>query len=301
MKKLCLGTAMWGWSVDEDMAYSILDCFYSNGYRYIDTANNYPLNGIKKDYHKSEMFISKWCKSRGVKDLKITYKIGSLSNSYTHENDLSPPFMSDQINRAIEIFTENLHIVMIHWDNRNNLSLIKTTIEFLNDYLIKNNLILGISGIKHTDIYKTIISDIKISEVNIQSKHNFLYSDLSKYRCFSEINSKLWGYGISVSGLKLSSEDYNKNSYVSLTRENNYHKNTLNKNIEILLHDIISRHDLIKSLYHIATIFSEQEDRLHGYIVAPSSLKQMQDIINFLANVNINAINLDSLKKLNKL
>ena len=84
---------------------------------------------------------------------------------------------------------------MIHWDNRDNLSLIKSTIEFLNDYLIKNNLVLGISEL-NIQIYKKIISDMKISEVNVQSKHNFLHSDLSKYRCFSDINSKLWGYGI---------------------------------------------------------------------------------------------------------
>ena len=94
---------------------------------------------------------------------------------------------------------------------------------------------------------------------------------------------------------------YNNNSYVSLTRENNYHKNTLTKNIEILLRDIIDSHDSINSLYHIATIFSEKEDRLHGYIVAPTNLKQMQDILNFLANVNVNDINLDSLKNLNKI
>lgn len=292
---------MWGWSVNEDMAFSILDCFYSHGYRHIDTANNYPLNGIKNDYHKSAMFISKWCKSRSVNDLKITYKIGSLFNSYSNENDLSPPFLSDQINRAIEIFAENLHIAMIHWDNRNNLNLIKRTIEFLNDYLIKNSLMFGISGIKNIDIYRIILSDMKISEVNIQSKHNFLYSDLNNYSCFSKINSKLWGYGISVGGLKLYSDDYNNNSYVSLTRENNYHKNTLTKNIEILLRDIIDSHDSINSLYHIATIFSEKEDRLHGYIVAPTNLKQMQDILNFLANVNVNDINLDSLKNLNKI
>ena len=291
---------MWGWSVDENAAFSILDCFYNYGYRHIDTANNYPLNSNINDYQKSAMFISKWCKSRNVTDLKITYKIGSLFNSNTPENNLSPPFLRDQIDWANEIFAENFHCAMIHWDNRSNLILIKKTIEFLNDYLTKISLVLGISGIKNTDIYKKIMPDMEISEVNIQSKHNFLHSDLDNYDCFSNMNSKLWGYGISVSGLKLSSKHYRENSYVSLTRDANYHKTTLNQNTEILLRNIIDKHDSINNLYHIATIFSEQEDRLHGYIIAPSNLEQMQDIMRFLANINIESINLDCLKVLNK-
>ena len=208
MKKLCLGTAMWGWSVNDNAAFSILDCFYNDGNRYVDTANNYPLDGNINNYQKSALLIAKWCKSRNVKDLKITYKIGSLSNSNSPENNLSPQYLRVQIDWAMEMFGDNFHCAMIHWDNRSNSILIKKTIDFLSNYLNKFSLVLGISGIKNPDIYKEIMSDMEISEINIQSKHNFLYSDLDKYDCLSNMNSKLWGYGISVSGLKLLPENY---------------------------------------------------------------------------------------------
>jgi aryl-alcohol dehydrogenase-like predicted oxidoreductase len=116
VKELCLGTAMWGWSIDRGTAFSMLDYFYSVGGRHVDTANNYPLNENSCDYRKSPLFLSEWCKTRKVDDLKITYKIGSLSNINSPKNNLSPNHLNSQVSWAKDHFGENLSCIMIHWD-----------------------------------------------------------------------------------------------------------------------------------------------------------------------------------------
>ena len=151
MKELCLGTAMWGWSVSRDTAFSILDCFYDGGGRYVDTANNYPLNGNARDYRTSPFFLADWCRSRGVNDLKITCKVGTTSNEHSPFINLSPSHLDDQITWARDWFNENLHCIMIHWDDRKDYELINETIEFL-EVLNEYGLELGFSGISHPEI-----------------------------------------------------------------------------------------------------------------------------------------------------
>ena len=176
MKELCLGTAMWGWSVSKDTAFSILDYFYGEGGRHVDTANNYPLNGNKLDYRKSPLFISEWCHSRKVVDLKVTYKIGSLCNNNISEIDLTPSHIEKQILQAIDYFGDNLHCIMLHWDKRKNRILIDDTLEYL-DILYDKGIELGLSGIDEPRIYKELLLNRKVLSLNIQAKHNFLYSN----------------------------------------------------------------------------------------------------------------------------
>ena len=40
MKEICLGTATWQWSTNKKTALAILDHYYEEGYRHIDTATN---------------------------------------------------------------------------------------------------------------------------------------------------------------------------------------------------------------------------------------------------------------------
>ena len=83
MKNLALGTAMWGWTVDKEICFKMLDLFYESGERYIDTACNYPINGLSKDRYASENIIAEWIKINGVNDLNIIYKLGSITNTNT--------------------------------------------------------------------------------------------------------------------------------------------------------------------------------------------------------------------------
>ena len=48
-KTLVLGTALWGWGVDRNEAYKLLESFFENGGAVVDTSTNYPINKCKMD------------------------------------------------------------------------------------------------------------------------------------------------------------------------------------------------------------------------------------------------------------
>lgn len=281
MKEICLGTAMWGWSVDKITAFSILDCFYDYGGRYVDTANNYPLNGIASDYQKSILYISEWCTSRNVCDLFITCKIGSVTNLNTPENNLNSKILHEQLCWLLSVFKSNLGCVMIHWDDRDDLSQIKDTLSISN-LLLNEGVELGLSGIKCPEVYASALYESNILDVNIQVKHNFASSSLSHYRSLSIFKPKIWAYGISVSGLKLSESEYKDNSYVSLVRGSDYHRHMLTEALCVALNEVILINDTIDNIYQIGVAYSQEDKDLHGFIVAPSTLEQMSNITDFL-------------------
>ena len=84
---LILGSAMWGWTLDAPAAFTLLDQFYAAGFRKIDGATNYPLNGVPTDFRGSENILAEWIKAHGVQDLEIIMKVGSISNQYSPEQD----------------------------------------------------------------------------------------------------------------------------------------------------------------------------------------------------------------------
>ncbi len=55
---MCLGTMMFGTTVDEKSALSVLDCFFENGGNFIDTSNNYAHWAGTGD--ESETLLGKW-------------------------------------------------------------------------------------------------------------------------------------------------------------------------------------------------------------------------------------------------
>ena len=48
-----LGSAMWGEWVEEAEVYKMLDIFYDSGFRGIDIATNYPINGKKVNFKQA--------------------------------------------------------------------------------------------------------------------------------------------------------------------------------------------------------------------------------------------------------
>jgi len=296
MKKLCLGTAMWGWSVDISAAFAILDCFYHNDGRYVDTATNYPLNGDPLDHKKAIFFLSQWCEERKVSDLKITCKIGSINNTNTPENDLSHNYLIEQINWLENLFTSNLSCIMLHWDNRCDFKKIEETCA-ISHLLIEKNLELGLSGITNPIVYSKVIEALPSITLNIQVKHNFLHSTIESYHSLSQLSPNFWAYGISVSGLKISAEQYRENSYVSLVRGQDYHSKVLTSDLAFALNQCIENNESIECIYHIAMAYSEDELRLKGYIVAPSTHLQMEDIFKFIQRISSEKVNLKWLEK----
>ena len=65
VQPLCLGTMTFGLQVDKAGSFDILDAAYEHGFRFLDTANVYPLGGGADTVGATETIIGEWFASRG--------------------------------------------------------------------------------------------------------------------------------------------------------------------------------------------------------------------------------------------
>src|SRR5690606_42084534 len=80
-----LGGNVFGWTLDEQESYEILDALVEAGFNFIDTADTYPwgVNGVGG---MSETIIGKRMKSRGNRNkLVIATKVGSETKEHGYD------------------------------------------------------------------------------------------------------------------------------------------------------------------------------------------------------------------------
>ena len=274
---------MWGWSVDQSTGLSLLDCFYDNGGRWVDTAKNYPLNGDPAQFMFAENVIEQWLKSNKVDDLKIIAKVGSLSNELTVNNDLSAGYLQSEYQRLAEKFGVNLQLLMIHWDNRDQLDEIT---ESVNELLTLNRAMIGLSGIKNPSLYALALEQAQFSgELFLQMKYNFLHrAALTHYQALQCFAPKKLAYGIGMSGLKLNKDDYQSSSYVKLVRDENYHDQWLTPQRIKQIESLLQKYQIDRNLYQLALLFCQAETHLDGYIIGPSKLCQLENIFSTIGS-----------------
>jgi aryl-alcohol dehydrogenase-like predicted oxidoreductase len=278
-KELALGTALYGWGIEKTVAFNLLDIFYKNGFRFIDSAYNYPINSQPKSLNASMNILSEWIAAHQIRDMKIIYKAGSILNENTPENNLTIPNLKNNIELSINKFgSSNIESFMIHWDNQED-TYSKHHFKDIFSLLKQYNIHFGLSGISYPKIYQNSLSDINM--LYTQGKHNIFFSDISKYDCLVVPNKRFFSYGISVSGLKLNKEDYTKHSYVSLARQPSFHDNIMTEKNKQKLIRFFDKYPYAKSMYHTGIILNEKNKNVFGYMVAPRSIEQLNEILSF--------------------
>lgn len=271
--KLVLGTAMWGWTVKEKECFKILDEFYLNGHRDVDTATNYPINSNVQSFRKAENITKNWTKTNKINDLKINLKVGSLSNFGSSEINLKKSFLLLSYDYYKNLFCENLNQLMIHWDNRNTQALIDLTIEGLAS--INEKIKIGLSGIKHPELYKSFILNNKI---NIQIRHSLFDTSINHYSLFK--GKKLFtAYGLNAGGFKPGKSKKQMTTFFKRKRKKESKDYELkwekiNKEIKLISHEKL---DLNK----ISMINCFFNNDINGIIIGPSNISQLKETMNF--------------------
>jgi len=78
---LCLGGNVFGWSIDEERSFAVLDAYVAGGGNFIDTADSYGRRG-PGGAGESERIIGRWIAARGNREqLVIATKVGMSADA----------------------------------------------------------------------------------------------------------------------------------------------------------------------------------------------------------------------------
>ena len=76
---LCLGSNIFGWTIDEPQAFAVLDAYAAAGGNFIDTADSYSVWVAGNRGGESETIIGNWMAARGNRDrMVIATKVGQM-------------------------------------------------------------------------------------------------------------------------------------------------------------------------------------------------------------------------------
>ena len=79
VSRLCLGGNVFGWTIDEEASFEVLDAYVAAGGNFIDTADSYFWRKPGNSGGESETIIGNWMSARGNRDyVVIATKVSSL-------------------------------------------------------------------------------------------------------------------------------------------------------------------------------------------------------------------------------
>jgi len=111
-----LGGNVFGWTLDEQQSFAILDQFVDGGFNFIDTADTYPwwINGTGG---LSETIIGKWMKARANRNkVVIATKVGSETKK--HGFDVSKKHILKSVDESLQrLQTDYIDLYYTHFDD----------------------------------------------------------------------------------------------------------------------------------------------------------------------------------------
>ncbi len=274
-KSLFLGTAMWGWAVEKQDAFRLLDHYVESGYKLIDQATNYPINGNKSECGLSLKWLSEWLHANPNSGLEVLVKVGSVNNAGTPDNDLSVTALQRQYGQLHQLLKESLKCVSIHWDNRevDKKKDILTSLDTLTDLAENKGYRIGISGIKSSGIYADYFTEKRIKPI-IQVKENALTSAarINYQQHFAQAD--YIAYGINLGGLqeKITSETQVKRGIKNPKWISEIFKSILTENI---------LDPSPQNFYDISLYLAFINPDLSGMIIGPKNIEQLSKIFRF--------------------
>lgn len=282
---LLLGTAMWGWTTPKETAFALLDEWYARGFREVDGATNYPIDKDPNHFRKAEKILLAWIKAHGVSDLEVMMKIGSVNNLRTPEQVLTRSFILMMLDEYRWLFGNNLRTLMVHWDNRDDASAVRETMEGL-DVVRQQGLRIGLSGIRHPEVYAGLNRDFDF-DFCIQIKHNVLQSDYERYAQFQG-RRRFIAYGINAGGLKLDPEAYSAQSSLAARGADIGSEPPIVENIRRIIaqaNEESSSHKKhrppLSAMHEIGIIHAFYHPDILGILLGVSSVSQLRSSIDF--------------------
>ena len=114
---LALGTNVFGWTIDENRSFEILDAFIGSGFNLIDTADIYSRWGTGNKGGESETIIGNWLKKTGKRDkVVLATKVGADMGS--GKKDLSKAYILKAVEDSLKrLQTDHIDLYQTHFDD----------------------------------------------------------------------------------------------------------------------------------------------------------------------------------------
>ena len=113
---LAFGGNVFGWTVDEETAFQLLDMFVDGGFSLIDTADSYSRWAPGNKGGESETIIGNWMKSRKNRDkVVVATKVGSDVGQ--GKRDISKKYILQEAEDSLRrLNTDYIDLYQTHWD-----------------------------------------------------------------------------------------------------------------------------------------------------------------------------------------
>lgn len=114
--RLVLGGNVFGWTIDRDRSFAVLDAFYEAGGRMIDTAEGYSSWVPGNKGGESETIIGAWMENRGVRS---DMRIGTKTGMGGPPGSLKPEAVATALDGSLErLRTDYVDLYYIHRDDK---------------------------------------------------------------------------------------------------------------------------------------------------------------------------------------
>jgi len=114
---LVLGGNVFGWTLDEQHSFAILDSFVEKGFNAIDTADSYSRWAPGNKGGESETIIGKWMKARRNRErIMLITKVGSDMGQ--GHKDISKQYILQEVEQSLQrLQVDYIDLYFTHWDD----------------------------------------------------------------------------------------------------------------------------------------------------------------------------------------
>ncbi len=118
IKPIFFGGNVFGWTLNEEESFRILDAFLDRGFNAIDTANNYSYWVEGNVGTESERIIGNWLKSRGVRDqVVLATKVGGRNMIQEKPNTTKAHILKEVEDSLLRLQTDYIDLYQTHYDD----------------------------------------------------------------------------------------------------------------------------------------------------------------------------------------
>lgn len=212
-----LGTAGWGAKVSKNIAHEILKNYYANGYRWIDTATNYPLDGNPENFGRTMEWLRDF--QQDFPEMKVFIKVGAATNLGGPTQLVNVSYLTIIFEILQDKFGGSLGGLGIHWDTGTDAADRSAIVDFF-AHVYEEGHVVGLSGIAKPERYsENPIAKVLpwLYQLNLAPmRTNQLDTDLDLIRD-NFPNAKIFGYNL-LGGVSRKGFQEGENRFTALSR-----------------------------------------------------------------------------------